>query len=72
MRTFRGFIQVAGLAAAGVVGLAGAASAQVHDADVGINQSYSRAAIRPADVLQADFSARSFYYSATDYTAPER
>ena len=70
MRTFRRFIQVAGLAAAGVVGLAGAASAQVHDADVGINQGYQQSSNSSADLLQADFSTRSFYYGATDYTAP--
>jgi hypothetical protein len=42
MRTFRGLIQVAGLAAAGVVGLADAASAQVTNADVGINPTYEQ------------------------------
>jgi hypothetical protein len=70
MRTIRGFFQVAGLVAAGLVGLVSAASAQVHDADVGINQSYQQTSDSSADLQQADFSARAFYFGATDYTAP--
>ena len=70
MRTIRGFIRLAGLSAAGLLGLIGVASAQVHDADVGINQGYQQTSDSTADLLQADFSARAFYNGATDYTAP--
>ena len=63
-------MQVAGLVAGGLSGLVSAASAQVHDADVGINQSYQQTSDLSADLQQADFSARAFYFGATDYTAP--
>ncbi len=70
MRTFRGLIQVAGLAAAGVVGLAGAASAQVQTTDVGIDQSFLQTSDSAFSTINAFFSARVFYTDSGDYTAP--
>ena len=70
MRTLRGILQIAALAAAGLVGFMGAANAQLHDFDVGINQSFNQTSDTTADMEQAFFSSRAMFTNSNDYTAP--
>jgi hypothetical protein len=61
MRTFRGFIQVAGLAVAGFAGHAGAASAQVINTDVGLNDAFSQTSDSTATETGAFFPLASSF-----------
>jgi hypothetical protein len=68
MRVIRGIIPVLGLAAAGLVGLIGTARAQVQNADVGINQSYTQTSDSTTVSDGGFFSARVFFTNTGDYT----
>jgi PEP-CTERM motif len=68
MQAIRGIIPILGLAAAGLVGLIGTARAQVQNADVGINQSYTQTSDSTPVSDGGFFSARVFFTNPGDYT----
>lgn len=68
MRTSCELIIGLGLAALGLLGLAGAASAQVINTDVGLNRSFSQTDNTTVNETNAFFSARVFFTAAGDYT----
>jgi hypothetical protein len=68
MRVIRGPIPVLGLAVAGLVAAAGAAQAQVTDADVGLNPTNEQTGPTTVTPTGGFFSARAFVNSAGDFT----
>ena len=69
MRETRGIFHALGLAAVGLVGLAGTASARVETADVGLNQSFLQTSSSAPSLLGAFFSARVFFDNVGEYTS---
>jgi hypothetical protein len=68
MRTSRELIFGLGLAAVGLVAFAGAASAQVINTDVGLNDAFSQTSDSTATETGAFFSARVFFSGPGQYT----
>jgi PEP-CTERM motif len=67
MRATRGIFQALGLAAIGVLGLAGAASAQVTEDDVGLNDSFEQTSDSVANESGAFFAAHISFTNIGDY-----
>ncbi len=68
MRATSGIFYALGLAAVGVVGFAGAASAQVTGDDLGLNDSFEQTSDTLATESGAFFSARIYFTTTGDYT----
>ena len=70
MRIAREQIGIIGLSLLGLLATAGAASAQVKNADVGVNPTYEQTGPGPGDVTSTGgfFSARAFVTSSGDYS----
>ena len=67
MRTIRAVLQIAALTAAGLVGLAGAVSAQVTGDDIGLNDSFEQTGDSAYSESGAFFSARIYFTAPGDY-----
>jgi hypothetical protein len=67
MRTTRNLIRILGIAAVGAIATAGAAKAQVMNADVGVNPTYEQT-LGGVTSTGGFFSARAFVTSSGDYT----
>jgi PEP-CTERM motif len=68
MRETRGVFHALGLAAVGLVGLAGTANAQVKSADVGVNKTFEQTGPMTVSSTGGFFSARAFVTADTDYS----
>jgi PEP-CTERM motif len=68
MRRMKGVFQIAAVAAAGLVGAIGAASAQVTGDDLGLNDSFEQTSNTTYYESGAFFSARAYFTNASDFT----
>jgi hypothetical protein len=67
MPNVRGLIGIIGCSLLGLLATAGAASAQLKSADVGINPTFEQTGASTVNSTGGFFSARAFFTSSTDY-----